>query len=769
MKQDGWTGARTRGATIAGLVATLAVCLLLAGCGAPTAAPPAATPTPRPTPHPTRTPAPPATPSPRPTTAPSDSPTPPPTLPPTATPTHTPTTTPTATSTHTPTATPTATSTHTATPHPRWTATPTPLPTTVLISQGATTRKTIALTFDCGADRGAAPAILDLLRHQGVPASFGVTGRWAEQNPDMIRRMVAQGEQVIDHTYDHQSFTGLSTHTVPLTARQIADELEAADAVLRHLTGSSSRPYYRPPYGDESPATLAAVAATGFNVDIRWTLDSLGWEGISASAIESRVLGNVAPGSIILMHVGAASQDAAALPRVVSALRARGYRFVTVAGLLGADHSAATTRSLGPSSYRAVDPAAVYYPATTTTAQGPLAGDVVVLDPGHGGDDPGTCYPYGYGCYQATGPDAGPVLQEKEVALDIALYHVLPRLHLLGADVYLTRTTLEQNPSLEQRLQLANYVARVAQARKRGLFVSVHLNGADDPTVDYAQALYAANRPQRLAASLADAFARALRPAPAGGDHGVDTFPGHVLRRNSLPATIVEPAFLTNAYPVVTPISVTQIVTATSGAALRQGLRLTDPVVHVRVSVRSRLKARSLAAGTRHLAVDEAFTGTAPLRQAITLARTDAISAALAGPLPVTQTVPASPIAPTPLALAASQPLTGVNPVTATIPPTLTYVISVTGAVSATAPMTTVQGEGPWLIAAHAATRRVNRDYDTLQPDQVALRYAWNDREEGIARGLLQGIAAFYDARLPSWALRPRAAPVGLTAITPPR
>lgn len=753
------------------LLGALALALLLSGCGAPGA--PSAAPPP-PTATPTRTP-----PIATVTTRATDSATPIPTttnspIPvPTATNSATPVPTATATDTAVPTATSLPTDTATVTPHPRWTSTPIPPPTAVVISQGTIRGNPVALTFDCGADRGDAPAILDYLKQQGIPATFGVTGLWAEQNPDLIRRMAAQGEQIVDHTYDHQSFTGLSTRTLPLSAAQIATELKRADAILQRLTGSGSRPYYRPPYGDESPDTLKAVAAAGYNIDVRWTLDSLGWNGLSAAQIEERVRSNVAPGAIVLMHVGAASQDAVALPRVATDLRARGYHFVTVAGLLAADHSPGAPHP-SATSYRAVDPDAVYYPATSP---GPLGGRVVVLDPGHGGDDPGTCFPYVYNCAGSSDPGTTPILDEKTVALDIALYHLLPRLNLLGADVYLTRTTDEQNPDLEQRLQLANYVARTTLNARHALFISVHLNGASDPTVDYSQALYAQHRPATLASTLDASVTRALEPAPGGGDHGIDLFPGHVLRRNTLPATIVEPAFLTNVYPVQVPISVTRVVTATSGAALRQGLRLADPVV--RVAVR-----RSHGALAAHLAFSEAFSGTVPLRDAITLARTDAISAAVAPTItalisntapaaiglggPATAKSKAPPLPTIVISLTAPPTLGAVLPIiTPPISPSVTYAISVSGAVSATDVMTTFQGEGPWLLAAHMATERANADYDASAPISLPLHYAWQDREETIARALTQGVARFFDVRLPADALHPRTAAVALTPVVP--
>jgi peptidoglycan/xylan/chitin deacetylase (PgdA/CDA1 family) len=65
-----------------------------------------------------------------------------------------------------------------------------------------------------------------------------------------------------------------------------------------------------------------------------WTVDSLGWKGVPAAEVIQRCLGAASPGEIILMHVGSASTDAAALPALINALQARGYGFQTVGGMM---------------------------------------------------------------------------------------------------------------------------------------------------------------------------------------------------------------------------------------------------------------------------------------------------------------------------------------------------------------------------------------------------------------------------------------------------
>lgn len=199
-----------------------------------------------------------------------------------------------------------------------------------VIDRGASSRRSVALTFDAGADRGYAEAILNVLRDYGVRASFGMTGIWAQQNPDLIWRMAAEGHRFINHSWDHGSFTGLSTRTRPLSPEQRASQLDRTDALLAELTGHSSRPFFRSPYGDLDASVQRDIAAHGYAYNVLWTVDSGGWRGIPARAIVDICLRNARPGAIYLMHVGAASQDGPALSAIIEGLASAGYDFETI-------------------------------------------------------------------------------------------------------------------------------------------------------------------------------------------------------------------------------------------------------------------------------------------------------------------------------------------------------------------------------------------------------------------------------------------------------
>lgn len=187
----------------------------------------------------------------------------------------------------------------------------------------------IALTFDAGADRGYTGEILDILADEGIRASFGMTGVWAEDNPDLVVRMHQEGHHLINHSWDHPHFPEITTG-------KRLDQLRRTDDIVFSLTGVHTRPYFRPPFGEYDASVLADLAAEGYTTMVMWTVDTLGWNGYSADQITQRVLVGAAPGAIMLMHVGAASEDAAALPVMIDELRARGYGFATVAELAGA-------------------------------------------------------------------------------------------------------------------------------------------------------------------------------------------------------------------------------------------------------------------------------------------------------------------------------------------------------------------------------------------------------------------------------------------------
>ena len=255
----------------------------------------------------------------------------------TATATDRPTKTPPPEPTNEPTATPTET------PEPGPTARPDPPEDdgsglSQVFDRSTSGRDEVALTFDAGADRGYAEEILETLAEYGVKASFGITGHWADENPDLLERMVAEGHMVFNHTWTHRSFTGYSTADWDegvLATDERSKELRDTEEIIAELTdGYETAPYFRPPYGDLDDSMLTDVAAEGYWVTVMWTCDSFGWNGASVDEIVERCGAQADAGDIILMHVGAESLDAEALPLLIETLEDAGFELVTVEELL---------------------------------------------------------------------------------------------------------------------------------------------------------------------------------------------------------------------------------------------------------------------------------------------------------------------------------------------------------------------------------------------------------------------------------------------------
>ncbi len=194
--------------------------------------------------------------------------------------------------------------------------------------------KAVALTFDTGVRAGHVPEILDILKEYGKPATFGVTGQWAVTNPDLLKRIIEEGHAVINHSWSHASFTGEDTDTEPLTADQMRDELRRTEEKIQEIAEVSTKPYFRPPYGDYDRSVNQLVWAEGYEHNVLWLIDSLGWEGRSTGSVVSVTLANAINGAIFLYHTDN-SRDSAALTEIIEGLGERGMQMVTIPQLLG--------------------------------------------------------------------------------------------------------------------------------------------------------------------------------------------------------------------------------------------------------------------------------------------------------------------------------------------------------------------------------------------------------------------------------------------------
>lgn len=198
-----------------------------------------------------------------------------------------------------------------------------------LVNRVDTDEKVVALTFDDGPKPGYTQEILDILERDGVRATFFLNGEAIEAHPQQARRIVEAGHEVGNHSYSHPRLVLVDYATV-------AEELERTDALIREA-GYSGTIHFRPPFGRKLFSLPRYLDDHGIT-SITWDVAPETWDERvqPTDEITGKVLQEVRPGSIILLHVMFPSRDntRAAVPGVIEGLRERGYRFVTVSELL---------------------------------------------------------------------------------------------------------------------------------------------------------------------------------------------------------------------------------------------------------------------------------------------------------------------------------------------------------------------------------------------------------------------------------------------------
>jgi peptidoglycan/xylan/chitin deacetylase (PgdA/CDA1 family) len=196
-----------------------------------------------------------------------------------------------------------------------------------VIRHGPRTDRVVALTFDDGWNPTILRQIYRILVRERVPATFFVTGIYVQRAPDLWRQIAAAGFPLANHSYLHRD-------TRDLAPRAEARDLAETRDVVEAATGRAMIPFYRPPYGSRTAATDMVAAAAGFPYVVLWdttAADTTRWQTVSA-VVRNATAGR--SGSIVLLHAGPAVTPRA-LPAIIAAYRARGFRFVTVPELIG--------------------------------------------------------------------------------------------------------------------------------------------------------------------------------------------------------------------------------------------------------------------------------------------------------------------------------------------------------------------------------------------------------------------------------------------------
>jgi len=183
--------------------------------------------------------------------------------------------------------------------------------------------KVVALTFDDGPSPIYTAQLLHILVGDHVFASFEIIGENGARYPSLLRQEVAEGMVLVSHTWSHVDLTTLPASALPV-------QLDQTDRLLENFTGHPVR-CLRPPGGLTDAAVLAALGQRGL-AELYWDVDPSDYLKPPASVITQRVLSALHPGAIVILHDGGGdrSQTVAALPSIISGIRARGYQIVPV-------------------------------------------------------------------------------------------------------------------------------------------------------------------------------------------------------------------------------------------------------------------------------------------------------------------------------------------------------------------------------------------------------------------------------------------------------
>jgi peptidoglycan/xylan/chitin deacetylase (PgdA/CDA1 family) len=198
------------------------------------------------------------------------------------------------------------------------------------ILNGPPNKREVALTFDDAPDAKFTPQVLDVLKKEGVTATFFVLGNRIKAHPDIVARMVTEGHVLGNHSFTHANLP-------KLTDREFRREITETDRLIRQYTGFTPD-IVRPPYGNVKEGQLLWLAKRNKKI-VNWNVDSLDWKGLSGEQVATNILAHVHPGAIILQHAaGGVGEDLSgtvdALPIIISKLREDGVRLVSVPDLL---------------------------------------------------------------------------------------------------------------------------------------------------------------------------------------------------------------------------------------------------------------------------------------------------------------------------------------------------------------------------------------------------------------------------------------------------
>ena len=183
----------------------------------------------------------------------------------------------------------------------------------------------IAMTFDDGPSPETTPRLLDILKQRNIKATFFMIGQNAERNPEIVKRILADGHEIGNHSWTHPQLAKLPDD-------RVTEEITKTQNAITNASGYTPK-LLRPPYGSITGRQKEWIENQfGLSV-ILWSVDPFDWKRPGASVIQQRILAGARPGAIILSH-DIHKQTVDSMPATLDALAAKGFKFVTVSQLI---------------------------------------------------------------------------------------------------------------------------------------------------------------------------------------------------------------------------------------------------------------------------------------------------------------------------------------------------------------------------------------------------------------------------------------------------
>lgn len=184
--------------------------------------------------------------------------------------------------------------------------------------------KVVSLSFDAAWGNEQTEGLLKTLEEYNVKTTFFLVGEWVEKYAESVKDIFDAGHDVGNHSDTH-------AHLPEMGKEQIIDDLNACNDKIEEIT--SVRPtLFRPPYGDYNNTLVEATDSMPM-YNVQWDIDSLDWKDPSPQDMVDRIVKNLRPGSIILMHNGAKNTPEA-LPLIIEAIFDQGYEIVPISEIL---------------------------------------------------------------------------------------------------------------------------------------------------------------------------------------------------------------------------------------------------------------------------------------------------------------------------------------------------------------------------------------------------------------------------------------------------